>query len=183
MNTAAFFDRVREAPFGGRLLQSQVDGLNALLTAWQAHGVASDVAKLAYVLATAYHETADTMQPVAEIGRGAGHDYGKIDATGKAPYGRGYVQLTWRTNYVNADHKLGLGGKLAANYDLALEPAIAAQIIVRGMIEGWFTGKKLADYIHAPVTDYVDARRIVNGIDRAQTIALYASAFAHALNT
>ena len=47
-----------------------------------------------YVLATAFHETAETMQPIAEYGHGKGHPYGAVDQTGKAPYGRRFVRLT-----------------------------------------------------------------------------------------
>ncbi len=178
--SAAFFDHIREAPFQGRLSQPQVDGFNALGETWQ-HDGDGDPHKLAYVFATAYLETAFEMQPIREIGHGKGHQYGKVDATGKAPYGRGFVQLTWRDNYLRADRELGLGGRLAANYDLALDPDIAAKIAVRGMMQGWFTGKKLGDYIRPASVDYVNARRIINGLDRAQTIALYASNFGRAL--
>ena len=177
---AAFFNAVRENLFGGSLSQPQVDGINALAAAWSKDGD-GDNRKLAYVLATAFHETACTMQPIAEYGHGAGHRYGVIDATGKAPYGRGFIQLTWAANYQKADRELGLGGALARNYDLALDPDIAAQIAIRGMMEGWFTGKKLADYVTPTSVDFIDARRIINGIDRAGTIALYAKNFQSAL--
>jgi hypothetical protein len=177
MDAAIFFAQVRMALFGGAMSQPQVDGLDVLLTA----GGALPLQQLAYVLATAFHETARTMQPIAEYGHGAGKPYGKVDQTGKAPYGRGYVQLTWRANYLRADAALGLGGRLAADYDLALEPDIAARIILRGMSEGWFTGKTLADYIAGGRADYIGARAIVNGHDRAELIAGYAAHFEFAL--
>lgn len=160
--------------FGGKMSQLQVDGLNTLLaaTAWL------PVSHRAYILATAWHETAHTMQPIREYGRGKGRRYGAVDQTGKAPYGRGYVQLTWRENYQTADRKLGLGGRLAADYDLALEPDLAARILVEGMREGWFTGRKLADYLPG---DYAGARRIVNGTDKADLIAGAARTFEAAL--
>lgn len=184
MNGAAFFSHVRETLFGGRLAQSQVDGINVLLTAWREHSDTwDDPAKLAYMLATALHETAKTMQPIAEYGLGAGHPYGVIDATGKAPYGRGYVQLTWRTNYIKADKKLELGGRLMRDYDLALYPPIASQIIVRGMMEGWFTGRRLSTFINAERTNFIGARKIINGTDRAVLIAGYAQEFLAALKT
>lgn len=177
---AAFFDRVRDAPFGGKLSQPQVDGMNILASTWARDGD-GNAQKLAYILATVFHETAETMQPIAEYGHGAGHPYGVVDQTGKAPYGRGFVQLTWRANYEKADAKLGLGGRLAANYDLALDPDIAAPIAIRGMMLGWFTGKTLGDYIRPGSVDYVNARRIINGTDCAGTIALYAASFDRAL--
>jgi len=50
----------------GRLRQGQVDGLSAMLDGWQARVRAAIRGKLAYVLATAFHETAATMQSVRE---------------------------------------------------------------------------------------------------------------------
>lgn len=129
MDRAGFYSRVRAKPFGRPLTQSKVDGCNVLLDATEA----LPLQHRAYVLATAYHETAGTMQPIAEYGKGKGHPYGIVDKTGKAPYGRGYDQFTWAPNYLKADTELGLGGALAKNYDLALQASIAAKIIVRGM--------------------------------------------------
>jgi len=91
-----FFGRVRVNPFGGRLTQGQVDGCNVLLSAWDSRPEFTDRRWLAYMLATAKHETAHTMKPIEEYGHGAGRDYGRPDPqTGKAYYGRGYGQLTW----------------------------------------------------------------------------------------
>lgn len=179
-HSTAFFADIRHAPFGGTLSQSQVDGVNVLLAGWASMGD-DDNRKLAYLLATCFHETNRTMQPISEIGKGRGHQYGIVDKSGKAPYGRGYVQLTWDYGYAKADKELGLNGALIHNYDLALEPDIAAKIAVRGMLEGWFTGRKLADYITPTHCDFVNARRVINGTDRADMIALYAGSFQAAL--
>lgn len=165
----AFFDHVRR--FFGPLSQPQVDGfmvvLNATLTLPMKHR--------AYVLATVWHETAKTMQPIAEYGKGKGKPYGKpAGPHGKAYYGRGYVQLTWLANYQNA--ALATGRDLVANPDLAMDPDIASVILVRGMTEGWFTGKKLADF-----TSYTAMRAIVNGTDKAALIAGHAEVFEDAL--
>ena len=68
----------------GRLNQSQVDGFNAVLSAINQYGSpANKPAYVAYMLATAWHETAATMQPIAEYGKGKGRPYGKrIDVHG-----------------------------------------------------------------------------------------------------
>lgn len=172
-NPDAFFQGAKAVT--GSLTQGQVDGFNALLDAldrWP-------VSWVAYGLATAYHETAATMQPIAEYGKGRGRPYGKPGRNkGQVPYGRGYVQLTWDGNYERADKEIGAGGRLVEKYDLAMQPDIAADIMREGMEEGWFTGKKLADYLPG---DYVNARRIINGTDKAQTIAGYAVKFEAAL--
>jgi hypothetical protein len=100
---------------------------------------------------------------------------------GQVAYGRGDVQLTWDYNYERADAELGLGGALTSNYDRALETEISAQIMVLGMTEGWFTRKRFASYLPAkgPATtvQFTSARRIINGIDRADKVAGYAMSF------
>jgi hypothetical protein len=122
----------------------------------------------AYTLATAYWETGRTMKPLEEFGKGAGRVYGRAE-NGFTYYGRGFVQLTWRENY----EKLGqaLGFDLENKPELALDPVIAAQIMCVGMERGLFTGKALEDYFDADTDDPVNARRIVNGTDKAKEIA------------
>src|SRR5262245_53527760 len=107
IDRTAFFDSVRGSLFGGHMSQDQVDGMNAILFAWEAQRKADDIRWLAYMLATTFHETAQTMQPIEEYGKGAGHDYGEPDpVTGECYYGRGFVQLTWGDNYKRADEEL-----------------------------------------------------------------------------
>lgn len=176
----AFFTSIRPL-FGNMLTQGQVNGCQTILTAWEASDQ-TDIRWLAYQLGTTKWETGNTMQPIAEGGHGEGHSYGVVDETGKAPYGRGDVQITFRRNYVLADQKLGLNGALAANYDLALQPDIAAQILIRGTAEGWFGKYKLGDFINADKCDYLHARQVVNLMDQATTIATYAKHFEDALH-
>jgi len=183
MDRGYFFDAVRDSMFGGSLSQAQVEGTEALLDACASLQIA-DQRMVAYILATAYHETAKTMQPIAEYGKGKGRKYGVPGRNGgQIPYGRGFVQTTWDTNYERTDKELGLDGKLIANYNLMLADIdMAAKAAVLGMAEGWYTGKKLRDYFTAASSDWVNARRIINGTDRAQTIAGYAKLFNSALS-
>src|SRR5690606_16382609 len=98
MDRKIFYDRIRPL-FGGTITQGQVEGMEAILNEWEAREL-TDQRHLAYVLATAFHETAKTMQPVREYGRGKGRPYGDPDPlTGLIYYGRGHVQLTWKGNY------------------------------------------------------------------------------------
>lgn len=173
MSRAMFYRSIRPM-FHGMLSQQQVDGIEALLAATEG----LPITHRAYLLASAKHETADTMQPIAEYGKGKGKPYGKPGRHGQAQYGRGYVQLTWDDNYERADEALGLNGALLKDFNLAMQPTIAAKILVRGCSEGWFTGKKLADYLPG---DYRGARRVVNGLDKADLIAGYAREFEAAL--
>lgn len=122
----------------------------------------------AYVLATTYHETAHTMRPVREYG---GETY--LKSKKYYPYvGMGFVQLTWKANYEKASKKLGVD--FVSNPKLLLKPDHAAKILVIGSKEGWFTGKKLSDYITLSKSDFKGARRIINGTDKAALIAGYA---------
>lgn len=197
---SAFFDAVRESVFGGALSQPQVDGLNVICGAWAKYGDGDDQ-KLAYLLATAFHETAHTMQPIYERGNGDGpdadkwddylerYDTGKLAETlGNSPQadgdgvlyaGRGYVQLTGLANYKKASAKLGID--LVKSPAKAMDPDIAARILIFGCMGGWFTGKRLHDYIDNGTASYIGARRAVNGSDKAKTIAGYAVGFERAL--
>lgn len=169
----AFYQGVRKVT--GALDQMQVNVIEALL----ASAAEWPDAWLAYGLATAWHEA--KLRPIEEIGKGRGLKYGKPGRFGgQVPYGRGLVQLTWDDNYERADEELDLGGQLTNDFALALRPDIAVAVLVRGMEEGWFTGKSLAGYLPSrlgTVQQFTDARRIINGADRAQLIADYAQSF------
>jgi putative chitinase len=180
-----FFDSVRPSLFSGKLSQDQVDGLNAILDFAEQSG--TDDRHLAYILATTFHETAQTMKPIAEYGKGKGKPYGVPDpTTGQTYYGRGYVQLTWKDNYKKQDDKLRLNGQLVQKPDLAMDPDVALQVLFGGMYDGDFTGVGLTKYItctdpSSDTTDFYNARKIVNGLDCAQQIQGYAQLFANAL--
>jgi len=187
-----FFDTVRKDLFNGTLTQSQVDGMNYLLEVWEwgfePYNPNDGTMWLAYALATFYHETAYTMQPIEEYGKGAGKSYGKpAGPYGQCYYGRGYVQLTWETNYKNGQQFLkDRYGKDCGIYPVAsnaLDAETSALISYDGMVYGWFTGVGLPKYLSKAkgIEDPVNARRIVNGTDKAQTIAGYYYKFKAAL--
>ena len=180
----AVYDAVRVPVFGGHLYQSQVEGIGAILSEWERLQPAGDPRFVAYMLATAGWETAHTMRPVEEYGHGRGRAYGTPAGPWHQVYdGRGDVQLTWEANYRKATQRLRAKGVIGDDVDLektpalAMRPDIAAAIMLFGMLEGWFTGKKLADYFSGDRADWVDARRIINGTDQAATIAGYGRAF------
>lgn len=131
--------------------------------------------QLAYTLATAYWETARSMKPVREMG---GEKY--LRRKRYYPYvGMGYVQLTWKRNYQFASQKLGVD--FVKNPRKLLVREHASEILVLGMKEGWFTGKKLADYVTLWRSNFKGARRIINGTDRASKIAAIARDYDKAL--
>lgn len=180
-----YFDEVRESLFNGSMDQGQVIGQNALLAAWEMHPGSYDPRWLAYCLATTFHETAGTMLPISEYGKGEGHDYGKPDPeTGQAYYGRGFVQLTWKDNYIRASQELTLTGTaldLETHADRALDLLVAALVMFRGMTHGWFTGRQLSEYFNEGTDDPIGARRIINPDDKGKLIAGYHAAFLEAL--
>ena len=176
--TASGYNILRAKLFAGKLTQPQVNGIEHIIKAANDAKIA-DKRHLAYMLATAYHETARTMQPVEELGKGKGKAYG-VAIDGRVYYGRGYVQLTWLSNYKTMGKLLGVD--LVKNPSLACDPDIAAKIMLTGMTRGLFTGRKLSDYISSLKCDYVNARRIINGTDKADLVAGYARAFDDALN-
>lgn len=170
-DASAFFLHIR-GKFGA-LDTDQVNGFNHLLTAmspWSLYDTA-------YGLATAWWETNKTMQPVREA-YWLGEDWRKKNLRYYPWYGRGYVQITWKENYEKADKELGLSGALVGAPDRALEPEIAARILVAGMDEGWFTGKKNSDY---KSREYVARRKMINGTDHDDDIAAIAEIMESAL--
>lgn len=154
--------------------QVQVDTIAAVISAFDQRGLA-DLRWLSYILATAWHEA--RFRPVREVGRGKGRKYGKPDPrTGQTYYGRGLVQLTWYDNYLKFQKTLGI--PLVNNPDLALEPATSVAILIEGMTTGInakdaFTGFQLEDCFNNKTDDPIKARRIINGTDKAKTIAGY----------
>jgi putative chitinase len=162
-----YFDAVRGPLFGGSMTQGQVAGQESILLAWEENPLSDDLRHLAYCLATTKHETANEMLPIEEYGKGAGQPYGVPDSeTGQTYYGRGFVQLTWRENYARATEELDLSGDndLEWHASGALVPEIAAEVMFRGMMEGWFRSPNtLPRFFNETTNDAYGAREIVNG--------------------
>jgi putative chitinase len=196
INRAFFFEQAKIRLFNGSFSQKQVDGLAVIVDRWETKHAAEDDRWLAYMLATAHHETDRKMQPIKEYG-GPAYFKKMYDVTGNRPslaksmgntqpgdgaryFGRGFVQLTWKSNYKRAGDKIGVD--LVAHPDRALELGAATEIMFAGMIEGWFTGKKLSQYFNATTENWVNARRIINGLDKANLIADYAKRYYGAIS-
>lgn len=188
INRLFFFTQIRQTLFGGRFKQSQVDGISAILDEWEKNNSKKDDRWLAYMLSTTHHETAATMQPIEEYGKGRGRPYGKnlkmnrrrYTNTGNLFYGRGFVQLTWYENYEKAGKKLKQD--FIAHPEKVMDLQNATKILFTGMTEGWFTGRKLSTYFNDKKEDWRNARRIINGLDRADWVADYARKYYAAIS-
>lgn len=195
----AFYDFLRGNDMLGPVISAdEFTGCDTIILACAREGWG--VSWIAYALATAYHETAHTMLPVKEYG-GTAYYKRMYDIQGNRPAkarelgnltpgdgakfaGRGYPQLTGRTNYLKATRKLrerGWNVDLVANPDDVLKPDVAAAVMVYGMREGWFTTRDLDDDL--PLTgpgtlkQFIASRDIINGRDKAELIGGYAIDF------
>lgn len=201
INRKFFFDQCRQTLFTGKLSKGQVDGLAFILDVWEKTLAKKDDRWLAYALGTAYHETGFTMQPIREFG-GKNYFFRMYDPGSPLPrraalarsmnaqmgdgvlfHGRGYVQLTWRSNYAKMGKVFGVDlTSNAAAADQVMQPELAAKIMFKGMEDGSFTGKKFADYFNPTTENWKNARRIINGNDCDDAIAMYAKKFYAAIS-
>jgi putative chitinase len=195
INRDFFFDHVRTGLFES-LQPTQVKGLTGILDEWDAHHASKDDRWLAYMLATTHHETDRKFRPIREYGSKARFT-DLYDVTGSNPArakkngntapgdgarycGRGFVQLTWKNNYAAMGKVVKVD--LVANPDRALDLGVATTILFHGMMKGSFTGKKLGDYFAGATADWVNARRIINGTDKASLVSSYAKQYYAALS-
>lgn len=200
VNKPFFADEYKRL-FGKALTSSKQAAIFAIVDAFNQDPEMKSLRWLAYILATSMHESNDTFQPVVEgywikpdsKRVGALYEYYRKNnpsalktifpngKTGTAYYGRGrVVQLTHDFNYRLASEKLYGDNRLIDNPDMIINDA-ACDIAVtfRGMREGWFTGYKLNQFfpLSSDKANWKSARKIINGLDKANLIAGYAMKF------
>jgi putative chitinase len=194
-NLKVFYDRCRTGLLSdnGGLDAGEFEGMAATLAHCELRSLR--VAQVSYILATEFLETAGTMQPIKEFG-GNAYFFRMYDPQGSRPalakkngniypgdgikfFGRGKCQITWRGNYERIGKLIGFD--LVKDPDLALRLDVATIIIVDGMINGWFTGRRLAHTLpaagKATATQFQVSRPIINGTDKAAVIAKVAVEF------
>lgn len=153
---------------------------------------------LAYILGTAYRESAGTMRPVREglcdthacsirkvtAHFGAGNisnNYALPDENGNSYFGRGLVQITHKGKYRSVSRALGWNEDLVHHPEMALDPDKATIILVEGMAQGLFTNCSLPNKFSAATSlsdDWIKARCIVNpGSKNAKITADHGLAF------
>lgn len=188
MDREAFHHFVRDSLFGGHLTPAQIEGIDGILDAFATHG-GGRLDTLAYALATAYHETGRRMVPVRE-GFARSDDHARrilrhrryasgLPPHGHAYYGRGHVQLTWKSNYARSSADAGVD--LVANPDAMLDPEISARILIKGLLDGRWNGHGRGIGYYLDRGDLKNARRTVNVLDRWARIARYHRKFLAAL--
>ncbi len=173
-------------------------GIGVLLDAWDRQAD-PDKRRLAFILATARRESRNTFSPLREApgcgddescreraieallarraqqsGKSPKPNYALPDANGHRYYGRGFIQLTLKRNYKAASERLGLD--LVNDPDKVMEAALAADILVRAMLEGWYGSRRpLSFYINGSKEDWINARNNVNpGSPNKPITAVYA---------
>jgi hypothetical protein len=171
-----FYEGLRSTKLFTTLAQKQVDSIDSILNECEKQGV-TDLRQIAYIFATAYWEcynpkTPETrLTPMVEFGS---EKY--LKSKKYYPYiGRGFSQLTWQENYKKEGKRLGID--LFTHPELILGIQTAANSHVYCMVHGSYTGKKLSDYINAEKCDFINARRIINGTNRAEEIMSFAQKF------
>jgi hypothetical protein len=177
-----FYDNFPSKALGVKsLTASQKQGFDAIFDVWDSIKDYDSLEWLAYELATPWHETGRTMQPVREgfaktdaeayqhvtnyCAKNHIDNYARRHPNGNSYYGRGYVQLTHAANYTKTSKRLGLGELLYNSPDEVMKPKVAAQILITGLMEGLFRPKygTLIDYFSGPTQRWFDARDLVNG--------------------
>ncbi len=174
INRKTWFEEAKKSlfkdKFAGKYGEDQIRIIGLMLDEVEKRDLKVD--ESAYIFSTAYRETAYTMRPITEYGSDAYLKNKKY-----WPYiGRGLAQLTWEKNYKKASILYGVD--FVKKPDLALEEKYAVPILFDGMIEGWFSGKKLSDYIdnieetfEEDLKEFEEARKIVNGKDKKRAFA------------
>lgn len=171
-NEKAFFDAARLTLFSGKLSQVQVDRISILLSECS-NTPGLLVTQAAYMFATAHHET-DGFIAMEEYASGEAYegreDLGNVNpGDGRRYKGRGFPHLTGRKNYEWGSRVTGRD--LVADPSSAADPLISARLLVDGMLSGAFTGVGLGRFINADKCDFFNARKVHNGLDKAEMIA------------
>jgi len=156
----------------GVLKQNKVDSFNLFFDEWDG----KDKRHLAYILSTVWHETAKTMLPIEEYGKGRGKAYSRLE-NGISYYGRGHVQVTWLVNYQALTRANRQGWDFVKYPELLLQNKPSIWATFYGMRVGLFTSKRLDQYFNEIKTDPINARRIINGTDKAELIKNYYDKF------
>ena len=198
MNRAIFFDHIRPM-FPGGLQKIQVERIEAILDAWDKTDH-TDNRWLAYALGTAHHESMWEGVPFIAYREQGGTSYftrlyditqnprkakdlgNTMPGDGAKFCGRGPDMITGRRNYTRESKKCGVD--LVANPEKAEEPLMAAERLIRNMVDGAYRSYKLADFFAGNIARWEDARNIINHpSSKPKLVAEYAKKYYHAIQS
>lgn len=181
IDKAKFLELADKRLFASNMNPTQRSGIVAILDEWELRKLTLKT-WLAYMLATTKWETNSTMQPVREA-YWLTENWRRLNLRYYPFYGRGNVQLTWESNYRKMTNIFRKrfeakypGFDLVETPDLALESEVSIAIMFEGMTNGEssvgdFTGLSLENFFTDTRSDWVGARKIINGTDHDTEIA------------
>ncbi|WP_395589387.1 hypothetical protein [Pseudomonas sp. TR47] len=175
-------------------LRKLIVGINEY---YRATGDQANLYEVAYMLATARHETYQfttgeyfsekpevgrlsyfnkydpVLAPTAALRLIAKKNGNTEEGDGFKYRGRGCVHLTWKNNYRKFSNIMGVD--FVGDPDAAGRFEYAVPIMIIGMKSGLFTGSKISVHINSGAINYRSARRVINGLDEADLLASYAT--------
>jgi hypothetical protein len=181
VNDAADFLATKFEPIARRVNPQAAPQIARLLLELNNQAV-TDANHIAYVLASAHHESgmgaAMTEHDSGQRYEGRA-DLGNTQAGDGPRYrGRGFVQITGRSNYTRYSRLMN--EDMVNHPERAADPDVSARFTVDGMVNGTFTNLTggIARFNRPEgAYDFVHARQLVNGMDRAEAIAIIAGQY------
>ena len=163
----------------GSVHVTEQDGDQFIVTAAGTFTVLTKGTKVAFPKAHVGNKFEGGGVPGTKDGGVATATYDSDAGTEQAFYGRGYVQLTWWSNYAKAGASIGRGLDLLLDPELVKDANVAYALMSHGMRtgDGFANGHKFSNYFFGSTTHYVGARHMVNGKDHAGDIAAIAEKF------
>ncbi len=196
-------DKVNRRRRNPILLPEQLDAVQALVNVWEteprlagSNSKVNDDKRIAYIIATVYHETTKNLYPTRECScrtnvgsiacvrrlwqKGIAQPYHRLDpATGHSYYGRGQTQLTLKENFIRVGNKLGVGRGLYEKPDRSLDLTVSARNAVLGLYLGWYRARNgkwlnLKDIPFTRDRDWIEARQVLIGTRADREVAQFA---------
>lgn len=120
--------------------------------------------QLAYLLATVDYQTGGTFSADSEepmpLGINDPQDIVAQNLRASGFHGRGYAGLRGKDLYIGLSQVVGQD--LVSNPGRLANPQVSYNVLIEGVMNGLFTGKRLDDYINPQKTDFYNARNIMS---------------------
>lgn len=175
------------------ITESQALGFNAILK--ELNTFKATKAEASYIIATALHETNRKMLPKEEdeypefyidmydiegARKTTALRLGNTEAGDGEKYKqRGFVPVLGKNNYKAFEDLLEI--PLTKQPELLSDVEVASKALVKGMLEGVYTGFYLSKYINNRSVDYINARRVTKGVESAKKVAILAQQIERAI--